>query len=411
MKGLVVDAPRLIDRKTQFELAEISVGNIEQSGKALVTFYGNNQTINFGDEAIVRCWLEQPQPIEKFRYERYLAKDNIVALCRQAEILFSEPFVSDWRSQPYRSLMSRLLSLKSDWRETLMRALPANEGSLLAGVMLGDGYLMSQEMKEAYSRSGLSHIVAISGMNMTMIAAFLLFCLVRAGMWRHQASLLAIILIWAYTLAIGLPSSAVRASVMSTLILFAYSVGRLARAERLLALAAALMLLLNPRLLRDDVGFQLSFLAFGGLMAYYEPIKHYLGRFLAHRYLQIPLEILSLTLAAQVLTWPILASNFGQVSWVAPFANLVVLWALGPLMVLAFFGLLLSYLIPPIWSLAPAFLLALYQNAAAEFFGGWPMSAINFEDTSIYLFILYYCGIMLITFRHNTRKNDQDTTC
>jgi competence protein ComEC len=411
LNGRIVDEPRTADGKVQFELAEASVKNTQLTGRALVTIYRSSETLGYGDQVRLRCRLEAPQPIEDFRYDRFLAKDDIVALCRQAEVVEAAKFRPVWRQAPVESLMSRLLEFKSGRRDQLLSALPADEGSLLAGIMLGDGYLMSRELKEAYSRSGLSHIVAISGMNMTMIAVFLLFILVRLGLWRREASLVSIALIWAYALAIGLPSSAVRASIMSSLLLIAYLLGRLARAERLLLLTALAMLFVNPRLLRDDVGFQLSFLAFAGLLAYYEPIKGYLGRYFKHQYLAIPLEVISLTLAAQVLAWPILALNFGQISWVAPLSNLLVLWALGPMMILAFVGLLSASVLPPVWALSPALLLAKYQNAVARIIGGWPQSVIDAQGWSVYLFILYYCGIMLITLRTKPVSHDQNSAC
>jgi competence protein ComEC len=197
---------------------------------------------------------------------------------------------------------------------------------------------------------------------------------------------------------------------MSSLLLIAYLLGRLARADRLLLLTALAMLFANPRLLRDDVGFQLSFLAFAGLLAYFEPIKLCLGRYLKHKRLALPLEVVSLTLAAQVLAWPILALNFGQISWVAPLSNLLVLWALGPMMILAFIGLLLASILPPVWVLAPALLLAKYQNAVARVIGEWPYGIIDAQGWSVYLFILYYCGIMLITLRTNSVSHDQNPT-
>lgn len=404
MIGRIETEPQTIDKKTQFVFGDIEIHNSVQSGRALATIYNSGKYLNFADKIYLKCKLERPEPIESFRYDLYLAKSDVVALCRQTQVLSVDKAAADWQKSPFQSMMINLLKLKKIWREKFMSSLSTNEGSLLSGIMLGDGYLMSKELKDAYSRSGLSHIVAISGMNMTMIAVFLLFCLVRFGLWRREASLAAIILIWLYTLAIGLPSSAVRASVMSSLVLIAYSCGRLAQAGRLLVLTASVMLIINPRLLRDDVGFQLSFLAFAGLLIYYEPLKNHLGKFLAHKYSNVILEVISLTLSAQILTWPILAANFGQVSWVAPLANLLVLWALGPMMILAFAGIMLSYLMPAAWALAPAYLLAYYQNAVALIIGGWRLSVVDSRGWSEYLFILYYCGIMLVTFRTRMAK-------
>lgn len=409
LSGEVVRAPQIMDGKMQIILGDISIQDAKYGGKVLITAY-NQRSASFGDKIHLRCNLAAPEPINDFRYDRYLSKDAIVATCVKLKILGVDDFRSDWLRYPGRSLLSVLLKFKTAWREIFMRALPRDEGSLLSGIMLGDGYLMSQDLKDDYSRSGLSHIIAISGMNMTMIAVFLLWLLVRAGLWRREASVAAIALIWLYTLAIGLPSSAVRASTMSSMVLLAYAIGRLSDVERLLILAAGVMLAINPRLLRDDVGFQLSFLAFLGLLWYYEPIKKYLSRMITHRYFAMPIEIVSLTLAAQVMTWPLMAISFGQVSLVAPLANLLVLWALGPMMILALLGLLGSLFMPAGWSLAPAYLLAHWQNLVAQFFGRWQYGVISFSGGFRYLFIIYYCGIIFLTYARRMKKNDQNSS-
>lgn len=408
LSGQVVDMPQTVGDKTQLKLGAIKLQQVQLSGQILLTVY-KQKPVGYGDRLFFRCQLQAPERIEDFNYDRYLAKSGIVAMCRPGEVLAMEKFHTDWQSASWTSLKKTILEFKNGWREIFIINLPADEGNLLAGIMLGDGYLMSQELKDAYSRSGLSHIVAISGMNMTMIAVFLLWLLVLGGLWRQQAISAAIVIIWLYTLAIGLPSSAVRASLMSTLVLIAYAFGRLAQAERLLVLAASLMLLVNPRILRDDVGFQLSFLAFLSLVWYYEPVRDYLGKYITNKYLQLPLEVICLTLATQVLTWPILAYNFEQVSLVAPLANLFVIWALGPLMIMALIGSLGTFILPALWSLAPVYFLASWLNVVAVYFGNWPYGVAIFNSNNLYLFILYYCGIMFIIWRRKILKNAENS--
>ena len=141
---------------------------------------------------------------------------------------------------------------------------------------------------------------------------------------------------------------------MGWLVLLAGQLGRLNKPGNLLILSAAVMIGINPKILRDDIGFQLSFLAVFGLF--------YLAPYLEKRLSFLPStfylkESLVATISAQIITLPIMIFNFGQVSLIAPIANLLVLPLMPPVMIvglpLLFLGVAFSqlafYLFWPIW--------------------------------------------------------------
>lgn len=402
MEVSIDQEPQIMKGKIKAFATSVKTKDAVFTGRILIQLY-SKEALAYGDTMHLRCRLEAPEPIEDFRYDRFLEKDDVVAVCRQGKILSIAKSGKDL----FRTFFSHMLVIKAWSRERLLAELPYDEGSLLAGIMLGDSYIMSEELKTAYSNSGMSHIVAISGMNMTLIAVFLLWLFVRLGLWRRQASAAAVATIWMYTALVGFSSSAVRASIMSTAVLIAYASGRLASADRLLALTAALMLAVNPRLLRDDLGFVLSFSAFLGLLWYYEPIRSFMARFIKWKYAAIPLEIFSLTLSAQVLALPIIAMSFGQISWVSLGSNLFVLWAIGPLMIFTAAGLALQVFIANQIVLAPAWFLAYWLNLNAAFFGQ-PWGSINLNANVLYLSLGYYFCILMMTMYAKFRKNDED---
>ena len=132
---------------------------------------------------------------------------------------------------------------------------------------------------------------------------------------------------------------------MGFLVLWALKLGRLNKITNALALTAAVLLAFNPKLLRDDVGFELSFLAIAGLVYVY-PILEAIWQKIKLPKLKGLSDGLLITLAAQVFTLPILAYNFSQISLIAPLANLAVLWAVPALTILILIALPLSWLLP-----------------------------------------------------------------
>ena len=169
--------------------------------------------------------------------------------------------------------------------------------------------------------------MAVSGFNVTVVAGLVELAALRY-MARQRALFLAILAVWLYSLLTGLPPSATRAATMCTLTLAAKLVGRGGDALSFLCLSGAIMAGLDPYILYD-LGFQLSFLATAGLVLLEPVIRGWLTRlpgWLA--------ASLSVTLAAQLATLPIMVGSFHTLSLVAPIANLLIVPMLPALMVL-----------------------------------------------------------------------------
>jgi len=173
--------------------------------------------------------------------------------------------------------------------------------------------------------TGTSHILAASGYNVGIFSRFLFLALV--GLFFRRRSALAIVAgaIGLYVVIAGFDPAVTRAGVMGLIIVFGRSLGRARNDSALgniLALTAAAMLFINPRLLLDDVGFQLSFLATIGLVMIVPRIEH--------KFKFIPAtggfrEAIVSTIAATIMSMPILILQFGQLSIVSPLVNFLVL--------------------------------------------------------------------------------------
>jgi competence protein ComEC len=198
--------------------------------------------------------------------------------------------------------------------------------ALVKALVLGDESGMSEDRRRALRRAGLAHLFAVSGFNLTVVAAFA--SLVSGAGPRGGRRLLPALAVLGYLAAVGPEPSMLRASIMSVLGLALLAAGRAGSAPQALALAAAALVAAEPSLV-DDVGFQLSFGATAGLVAgtrgWLEPFAR-LPRPLA--------AALGVSIAAQLGALPFAVATFGELSPVAPLVNLVAvpwaaIWLLG----------------------------------------------------------------------------------
>ena len=206
--------------------------------------------------------------------------------------------------------------LRATLGEPLRRLVPEPESGILLGIALGDRASITADLAYAFSRSGTSHLLAISGFNMTLVAVAVGAALRgRAGpRSRAIATVSAVVL---YSLLVGLGASVVRSAIMAATAALGLALGRRAAAANGLCAAIAAMLVLDPATL-GDAGFLLSAAATGGLLAFQAP--------LAARLRWLPSlagDGLAATLAATLPTLPIIAGIFGRISLVSPLANIV----------------------------------------------------------------------------------------
>ena len=212
-------------------------------------------------------------------------------------------------------------SLRRVAGEALARSLPAPEAGLAAGILIGLRELVDRDLAAAFTTAGASHVVAISGWNIALVAGIV--AAVARPLGRRPRALLIGVAVVGYTVAAGAGASVVRAATMASVALLARETGRPGRAASALGGAAAILLLADPGLVRD-AGFQLSAIATAGLLAWGTPITRAIDRVSRGRLPAWIVEGLGVSLAAQAATLPIVLASFGRLSLVAPAVNLVV---------------------------------------------------------------------------------------
>jgi len=362
-QGLIIDEPdkRINHTKLTIKPSEGFEGKVLVSA----SMYPEYQ---YGDLIEVNCKLKRPEPFNGFRYDRYLAKNGIYLLCSYPRVKLISRGNGDW-------LLTNIFKFKAKLQQTINSNLPEPQASLFSAITLGARRGVPQELSDKFSITGTSHLIAISGLHITIITVILMKLALACYVPRQKAFWLITIVLAGYVIMIGFPPSAVRASLMGWLAMLAMYFGRLNRSTNALIFVASLMILINPKILRDDIGFQLSFCAVLGLIyisplfeRWFQKMPSYLGI----------KESLQMTLSAQITTMPLIVYNFGRLSLVGPLANLLVLPVLPYLMVIGFGVLFLGLIFPGAQYLFwPVYLILTYVIKVVELLAVIPFVALN----------------------------------
>lgn len=282
---------------------------------------------NFGENISVSGKLSPLNPSDK--YSNYLRVKQIFGIMKYPKINIIELTNHNKITTLYQYIRKNLIGWRLNLEQVYSRILPEPQAGLLSGILLGSRADLTPETLNFLARTGTTHIIALSGYNITIVAMFT--AIIFKNRSRRLSFWFPVLAIFAFVLATGFSASVIRAAIMGTLLLLANSTGRQPNALISILFASAVMVFLNPFILVYDVGFQLSFAAVSGILFLVPVIEKYflfLGKTLG--------SIIAATLSAQVFTWPIISVYFGTLSIISPLANLLILPLVPPLMFIGF---------------------------------------------------------------------------
>ena len=252
-------------------------------------------------------------------YGSYLRRIGVAATVRSRTLEREPRTAPAWDLEPVRRGAADALS----------RALPEPEAGLAAGILIGLRDRVDRDLAAAFTVAGASHVVAISGWNIAIVAASV--AALGGRFARRRRSVLTVAAIVVYVAFVGPTPSVLRAGAMAAVVLLARESGRAGRAVAGLAWAAVAILVVDPSLVRD-AGFQLSTLATAGLLAWATPLSAQIDALGRGRLPGWFVENLGVSLAAQAATLPIVLGSFGRLSIVSPAVNLLVIPFVAPAM-------------------------------------------------------------------------------
>jgi len=350
-QGIINDEPDVRKDHVKYKV-KIQKAKVKNTSQNLKAFIDNWQKIHgnvlikvplypqyqYGDVLEINCALSQPEPIDDFQYDKYLAKSDIYSTCYQPKIKLVE-------SNRGGLLMSAVLKIKAKVVNVVGQIMPEPQASFLGGLLWGAKKGLPDDILENFKRTGVTHIIAVSGYNITIIAVMLTNLFICLGISRQRAFWLIILCLTFFILITGAPASIVRAGIMGMVVLISQNLGRATKMANTLAIVCLIMLLINPKVLIWDAGFQLSFLATIGLI-YFSPVLEKFTKRLPSIF-SIK-ESLTTTMSAMILTTPLILFQFGRFSVIAPVANLLILPFIPVNMAVGFLAVVLGLIWQPL---------------------------------------------------------------
>lgn len=401
-RALVSAEPDERQRSARIRLSAREVwvdGAWEKTSGGVLLRRGALPRYRYGDLLELEGKLETPPVLEDFNYRDYLARQGIGSLVDYPRTQLLE-------SGQGAPLLGVVHGTRRRLAGALSASLPEPEASLAQGILLGSRSALGPSLSADLNDTGLSHLIAVSGYNVTVVAGLVIGSLAWL-IGRRQAALTALVAIAAYTVLTGASPSVVRAAIMGGLFLVSTLVGRPSSALTAILLAAALMTAHDP-LVMQDISFQLSFAATVGLV-YLSPAVQFRIRQALSPLLRTPdglhdglpaafIENLAVTLSAIAATLPMIALNFHRVSLVAPLANVLVLPAFPAMLVVSGLNAAAGALWGPLgdvcaWAAWP---LLAYLAAVADRLAGLPLANLEVAGFGMGHAVLFYGALGLL---------------
>lgn len=282
----------------------------------------------------------------------------------------------------------------------LRNGLPEPTASFASGILIGQRSSLTARWQDIIRDAGLTHIIAVSGYNLTILVRFSKRLLKKQS--RYQILMASGLLVTTFVLITGMSPSILRASIVVALLQLSWFYGRKIHPLVLLSLSAALSVLVDPYQLWRSVGWYLSFAAFFGVIIMAPLLVP------KKREKSIFALLIAESTSAGLMTLPIIAAVFGRVSVVGILANVLVTPLVPLAMLLSFGAGLAGWLLPTLsgWLVLPARFLLTYMLDIANIVSRLPGARISFDVNNWVLSATYavLCGIIWVLFKRRKPK-------
>jgi len=292
------------------------------------------------------------------------------------------------------SISQLTFRMRSALRDSL-QGLPVAAMGLIPGIVIGDRTFQSVELTTNMRSTGLTHLTAVSGANLAIVAALVLALCRRFGV-RGKTLWLIVALALAFFILLVRPSpSVLRAAVMTTVALAARASGNQSAALPSMGVAIGVLLIFNP-FLATDPGFALSVSATAGLLLLAPKIENHLMKHFSKR-LEFLAQMLAIPISATIYSLPIVVAISGQLSLVSVFANLIVAPVIAPITIVGFLMSLISIPLPQISHLLGVLIspFAMWIAGVANFCAGLPFSTLRWSKGWLGVFSLVILAITI----------------
>jgi len=397
----------------QFTATELDANDetVRITGKALI-FSSRYSEYHYGDILRITGEPKTPPELDNFDYKSYLTRKDIHSVIYYPRI---EVLATDRGFK----LLSWLYSLRNYLSHNLSQVLPEPQASLAQAILLGLRADMPQPLRDSFNHTGTTHLLAISGLHLSIVVGIT----ISMGVWlfgrRHYIYIwLALLTIWLYAIVTAMRPPIVRGAIMGSLFLIAEYLGRPHSATTALAFAAAVMTGVNPHILWD-ASFQLSFLAMIGLVVLAPRFQTAARERLATRanqdravssLINFVIDSLAVTLAAILATCPVIAYHFGIIPLVSLPATFFALPALPGIILTSSLVSIVGPIIPALSQLLGwiAWLFLSYFIFIVQAYNALPFSYSELSQVHLWQVLVYYLllGVCLSAIRYRMQVAD-----
>lgn len=398
LTGTIIDEPDARDTYTNLRLQVQSLtlpnGKPLPINGLILIRAARYPEYHYGDTLEIFGKPETPPVFETFSYKDYLARRGIHTFMRRAKLKPVEP-------QHGFSVRAGIYRFKAGAHQIVNRILPGPEGALLNGILLGIQSGIPCSLYDQFNATGASHVIVISGSNISLLVGILLLAGQRL-IGKRNAALLALLGVAMYTVLVGADAAVVRAAIMGSLYVLAMYLGRQNVVLNTLFVSALVMTAVNPFTVWD-VGFQLSFVATLGLIVLVPILERGAARVLdgfsgldgLHTASDVLTEALLVTIAAQISTTPLIIYQFGRFSMVSLLTNLLIVPVQPLIMVLGGLATLAGLVYLPLGQLVGwlAWLPLAWTIRVVQWTASFSWARVELPAMPFWLMMLFYLTI------------------
>lgn len=311
-ESTIIDAPAITPKTIRYKIS-INAGfkaatKTKCKGIVLLYVYKSDSaaTLNISDVILIPNKIKPIQHINNpnaFNYASYLAKQQIY---HQAFLAHNEIYKTNISSTNILQQLKQQLGSSID-----KNVKDEDTKQLIKASLLNERAMLSESIWESYSKTGIVHIIAISGMHITLLFGIIVFLLsfIKHKKYIWIAYLIALPLLWLYIIITDMPASAVRAGLMFSITALSIFIQKPQQSLNTLFVAAAIMLLIQPNWLYD-IGMQLSFICMLSIILFFQPLQSQIKS--KNKFIQFLWMSISMSIAVQILTAPVALYYFNQ---------------------------------------------------------------------------------------------------
>lgn len=324
------------------EVKRITKNNNSKPSKIQVVLPHSFYDFGYLDEVLIFGRIGKPRENEEenFSYPLYLASHDIFSIMYFPAVLERQETKSFSRAD---RLVKGIVSVREKIRKVINDKLKDPESAVIKAIIIGDQSTIPKETRDGLSKTGIIHILSVSGSHITFFIIILSIIFSKCSINRTSFFAVSSFLVILYVLISGLSSCAERAAIMGLVTILALTRQRLANLKVLFWLALCVLVWANPLSIMADIGFQLSFLAVIGIIYVHPMLLRLLTWGKDFKGISF-VKLIIFSVSISLTTTPLVAYYFGLISFVSPFANLMLLPALSLFLPLGFILALLGIL-------------------------------------------------------------------